>query len=115
MDNAIVCSSSLVIVCTWKAIYRSTSHHGKNVLYCCNFRDYSGQFGTYCININNLMLLCVFIESAGIFHINPALFISDHLIKKRFYTYCPPQGVKVTHIALFCAFRHVPLSTTDEK
>ncbi|EFK3146954.1 TPA: hypothetical protein HJM88_003571 [Escherichia coli] len=32
MDNAIACSSSLVIVCTWKAIYRSTSHYGKNVL-----------------------------------------------------------------------------------
>ena len=31
MDNAIACSSSLVIVCTWKAIYRSTSHYGKNV------------------------------------------------------------------------------------
>ncbi|KOZ91109.1 hypothetical protein AML66_26030 [Escherichia coli] len=32
MDNAIACSSSLVIVCTWEAIYRSTSHYGKNVL-----------------------------------------------------------------------------------
>lgn len=91
MDNAIACSSSLVIVCTWEAIYRSTSHYGK-MFYCCNLRNYSGQFGTHCININNLILLCVFKENTGIFHINLPLFISDHLIKKRFYTCCPHWG-----------------------
>ncbi len=88
MDNAIACSSSLVIVCTWKAIYRSTSHYGK-MFYCCNLRNYSGQFGTHCININNLILLCVFKENTGIFHINLPLFISDHLIKNGFILVAP--------------------------
>ncbi|ESC95315.1 hypothetical protein HMPREF1594_03034 [Escherichia coli 907446] len=69
---------------------------------CCNLRNNSGQFGTPCININNLILLCVFKENTGIFHINLPFFISDHLIKKRFYTCCPPQGLNVRHVAL-CA------------
>ncbi|QKQ81222.1 hypothetical protein FCV42_17885 [Escherichia coli O157:H7] len=42
--------------------------------------------------VHNLILLCVFKENTGIFHINLPLFISDHLIKKRFYTCCPHWG-----------------------
>ena len=33
---------------------------------------------------------------------NGAEVQSDHLIKKRFYTCCPPQGLNVRHVAL-CA------------
>ncbi|END7237132.1 hypothetical protein ABMS81_001459, partial [Escherichia coli] len=60
MDNAIACNSSLVIVCTRKAVRCSTSYHSAGIFYGCNLRDDSGRFATYCININNVMLLCAF-------------------------------------------------------
>ncbi|MBF5692910.1 host cell division inhibitor Icd-like protein [Escherichia coli] len=86
MDNAISCSSSFVIVCTRKAVRCSTSYHSAGIFYGCNLRDYSGRFATYCININNVMLLCAFKENAGIFRTNFSRNTSDHLSKKAAYT-----------------------------
>ncbi|EEY6779869.1 ash family protein [Escherichia coli] len=86
MDNAISCSSSFVIVCTRKAVRCSTSYHSTGIFYGCNLRDDSGRFATYCININNVMLLCAFKENAGIFRTNFSRNTSDHLSKKAAYT-----------------------------
>ncbi|EOA7800963.1 host cell division inhibitor Icd-like protein [Escherichia coli] len=86
MDNAISCSSSFVIVCTRKAVRCSTSYHSAGIFYGCNLRDDSGRFATYCININNVMLLCAFKENAGIFRTNFSRNTSDHLSKKAAYT-----------------------------
>ncbi|HHY1032917.1 TPA: host cell division inhibitor Icd-like protein, partial [Escherichia coli] len=79
MDNAIACNSSLVIVCTRKAVRCSTSYHSAGIFYGCNLRDDSGRFATHCININNVMLLCAFKENAGIFRTNFSRNTSDHL------------------------------------
>ncbi|HBL6906555.1 host cell division inhibitor Icd-like protein [Escherichia coli] len=90
MDNAIACNSSLVIVCTRKAVRCSTSYHSAGIFYGCNLRDDSGRFATYCININNVMLLCAFKENAGIFRTNFSRNTSDHLSKKAAYTEAIP-------------------------
>ncbi|EKC0352119.1 host cell division inhibitor Icd-like protein [Escherichia coli] len=90
MDNAISCSSSFVIVCTRKAVRCSTSYHSAGIFYGCNLRDDSGRFATYCININNVMLLCAFKENAGIFRTNFSRNTSDHLSKKAAYTEAIP-------------------------
>ena len=90
MDNAIACNSSLVIVCTRKAVRCSTSYHSAGIFYGCNLRDDSGRFATHCININNVMLLCAFKENAGIFRTNFSRNTSDHLSKKAAYTEAIP-------------------------
>lgn len=90
MDNAISCNSSFVIVCTRKAVRCSTSYHSAGIFYGCNLRDDSGRFATYCININNVMLLCAFKENAGIFRTNFSRNTSDHLSKKAAYTEAIP-------------------------
>ena len=98
MDNAIACNSSLVIVCTRKAVRCSTSYHSAGIFYGCNLRDDSGRFATYCININNVMLLCAFKENAGIFRTNFSRNTSDHLSKKAAYTEAIPYktGIGIT-------------------
>ncbi|END8722573.1 host cell division inhibitor Icd-like protein [Escherichia coli] len=98
MDNAISCSSSFVIVCTRKAVRCSTSYHSAGIFYGCNLRDDSGCFATYCININNVMLLCAFKENAGIFRTNFSRNTSDHLSKKAAYTEAIPYktGIGIT-------------------
>ncbi|HFS4358469.1 TPA: host cell division inhibitor Icd-like protein [Escherichia coli] len=98
MDNAISCSSSFVIVCTRKAVRCSTSYHSAGIFYGCNLRDDSGRFATYCININNVMLLCAFKENAGIFRTNFSRNTSDHLSKKAAYTEAIPYktGIGIT-------------------
>ena len=98
MDNAIACNSSLVIVCTRKAVRCSTSYHSAGIFYGCNLRDDSGRFATHCININNVMLLCAFKENAGIFRTNFSRNTSDHLSKKAAYTEAIPYktGIGIT-------------------
>ncbi|EEW0791439.1 host cell division inhibitor Icd-like protein [Escherichia coli] len=98
MDNAISCNSSFVIVCTRKAVRCSTSYHSAGIFYGCNLRDDSGRFATYCININNVMLLCAFKENAGIFRTNFSRNTSDHLSKKAAYTEAIPYktGIGIT-------------------
>ena len=98
MDNAIACNSSLVIVCTRKTMRCSTSYHSTGIFYGCNLRDYSGCFATYCINTNNLMLLCVFKENVGIFRTDFAFITSDHLSTKTAYTDSIPYktGIGIT-------------------
>lgn len=98
MDNAISCNSSFVIVCTHKAVRCSTSYHSAGIFYGCNLRDDSGRFATYCININNVMLLCAFKENAGIFRTNFSRNTSDHLSKKAAYTEAIPYktGIGIT-------------------
>ncbi|EER4740452.1 host cell division inhibitor Icd-like protein [Escherichia coli] len=98
MDNAISCNSSFVIVCTRKAVRCSTSYHSTGIFYGCNLRDDSGRFATYCININNVMLLCAFKENAGIFRTNFSRNTSDHLSKKAAYTEAIPYktGIGIT-------------------